>query len=79
MKMKLKKYPLLISTIVSCVIIIASLFILGFFGLRLGTSFGGGSQFEINMPNGVSSTEYVSGVSDTLFIALIFTPLDVLL
>ena len=66
MKTKFKKYPLLISTIVSCVIIIASLFILGFFGLRLGTSLGGGSQFEINMANGASSTEYVSGVKDVL-------------
>ena len=66
MKTKLKKYPLLISSIVSCVIIIASLFILGFFGLRLGTSFGGGSQFEINVANGASSSEYIADVKDVL-------------
>lgn len=66
MKTKIKKYPLLISTIVSCVIIIASLFILGFFGLRLGTSLGGGSQFEINVASGASSTEYIAEVKDVL-------------
>ena len=41
-----KKYPLLISIIVSCVLVVASLFILGFFGINLGTSLAGGSQFE---------------------------------
>ena len=66
MKINLKKYPLLISTIVSCVIIVASLFILGFFGIRLGTTLGGGSQFEINVANGSSSAKYVSTVKDVL-------------
>ncbi len=66
MKIKMKKYPLLISTIVSCVVIVASLFILGFFGLRLGTSLGGGSQFEVNVKTGASTKEYVSKIKDVL-------------
>ena len=66
MKLKMKKYPLLISMIVSCVIIIASLFILGFFGLKLGTSLGGGSQFEVNIANNASSKHYVNEIKDVL-------------
>lgn len=66
MKLKMKKYPLLISAIVSCVIIIASLFILGFFGLKVGTSLGGGSQFEINVVEGESTEKYVEKVKDVL-------------
>ena len=58
MKIKMKKYPLFVCMIISCVIIVASLFILGFFGLNLGTSLGGGSQLEITMADGVSSSEY---------------------
>ena len=66
MKLKMKKYPLLISMIISCVIIIASLFVLGFFGMRVGTSLGGGSQFEVNIASGASSKEYVSDVKKVL-------------
>ena len=66
MKAKMKKYPLLISMIVSCAIIIASLFILGFFGLKLGTSLGGGSQFEVKIPVGESTKEYVSEIKSVL-------------
>lgn len=58
MKFMQKKYPLLVSTIVSCVIIVVSLFILGFFGLKLGVSLGGGSRMEV-------SIQQTSTVKDT--------------
>ncbi|MBR7172212.1 MAG: hypothetical protein IKD36_00225 [Clostridia bacterium] len=66
MKLKMKKYPLLISAIVSCVVIIASLFILGFFGLKVGTSLGGGSQFSVNVKNGDSPKKYIAEIKDIL-------------
>lgn len=66
MKLFNKKYPLLVSMIISFVIIIASLFVLGFAGMNMGTSLGGGSQFEVNVPNGVNTKEYVSKIKSTL-------------
>lgn len=62
MKIKAKKYPLLICMIISCVVVVTSLFILGFFGMNLGVSLGGGSQFEITMPSDANSVEYVEKV-----------------
>lgn len=62
MKINAKKYPLLICMIISCVVVVASLFILGFFGMNLGTTLGGGSQFEITMPADANSVEYVEKV-----------------
>ena len=61
-----KKYPLLVSMIISFAIIIASLFVLGFAGMNMGTSLGGGSQFEINVPDGVDTKEYVSSIKNNL-------------
>lgn len=66
MKTTVKKYPLLISAIVSCVLVVASLFILGFFGMNLGTSLGGGSQFEITLSNDANSKEYVKAVKEVV-------------
>ncbi len=66
MEQKMKKYPLLISMIVSFAVIIASLFVLGFAGMNMGTSLGGGSQFEVNMANGASSKDYVAKIKETL-------------
>lgn len=67
MKFMQKKYPLLIATIVSCVIIVASLFILGFFGLRLSVGLGGGSSVEINMVNkDLTSADYTKKVNEVL-------------
>lgn len=60
--MKTKKYPLLISAIISFVIIVASLFVLGFAGMNLGTSLGGGSEFEVNVASGASAKDYVSKI-----------------
>ena len=57
-----KKYPLLISAIVSCVLVVVSLFILGFFGMKLGTSLGGGSQFEVVISNDANTKEYVKDI-----------------
>ncbi len=59
---KINKYPLLISMIISCVIIVASIFVLAFCGMRLGTSLAGGSQFEIIMTQNSNSSEYVSQI-----------------
>ena len=62
MKTKVKKYPLLISLILSCVLVVTSLFILGFFGMNLGTSLGGGSQIEVIVPNGADTNDYVKKI-----------------
>jgi len=66
MALKIKKYPLLISTIISCVIIIASLFVLGFKGINLGVSLGGGTQIEVSMKDGILTSTYTDKVSDVL-------------
>ena len=63
-----KKYPLLISIIVSCVLVVASLFILGFFGMNLGTSLTGGSQFEITLSNDADTKEYTEKVKEVVSI-----------
>ncbi len=65
-KVKTKKYPLLICMIISCVIIITSLFILGFFGLKLGVKLGGGSQIQIVIQNDASSKDYFDKASSVL-------------
>ncbi|MBQ8451486.1 MAG: hypothetical protein IJ538_01755 [Clostridia bacterium] len=57
--MKLKKYPLLISLIISCVLVVASLFILGFFGINSTTEISGGSQIEISVSNSVDQKQAV--------------------
>ena len=64
LKTKTKKYPLLISLIISCVIVITAIVILAIFGMRMDTSLGSGSQFEITMSNDASSTNYVNTVKD---------------
>ncbi len=66
MKTKMKKYPLLVSLIVSCVIVVASLFILGFFGMNLGTSLGGGSQFDIKLENDVNTVQATAKVKSAI-------------
>lgn len=66
MKTKMKKYPMLVCMIVSCVLIVASLFILGFFGMNLGSSLGGGSQFKITMSSDASSKDYAKVVKETV-------------
>lgn len=65
-KVKTKKYPLLICMIISCLIIVASLFILGFFGMKLGVSLGGGSQIEIVLQEGASSKDYINKTNSVL-------------
>ena len=66
MKKFTKKSPLLISAIVSCVIVIVSLFILGFFGMKLGTTLGGGSQFEVVLANDANTKEYVKDIKSVV-------------
>ena len=63
-KTKTKKYPLLIALIISCAIVIASIVILAIFGIKMDTSLGSGSQFEINISSEVSTKDYVSKVKD---------------
>ena len=63
---KLNKYPILITTIVSCAIIVMSLFILGFFGLRLGVSYGNGTQVEVTLADETKVNEYSSKISEVL-------------
>ena len=66
MKTKMKKYPILASTIVSCLIIIVSLFILGFFGMKLGVSLGGGTQIEVTMKENGNKSNYISNIGTVL-------------
>lgn len=66
MKTTIRKYPLLISLIISCAIIIASLFVLGFAGMRMGTSLGGGSQMEIAVSRDASTKTMVSEIKSVL-------------
>ena len=66
MKTKMKKYPILLSAIVSCLIIVASLFILGFFGIKLGVTLGGGTQIEVVMKEANEKSNYVSKVGTVL-------------
>ncbi len=65
-KMKMKKYPLLISLIISCVIVVTSLFILGFFGMNIGTSLAGGSQFEVRIDSDVDAEKYIADIKTVL-------------
>ena len=53
MKNSQKKYPLLVSLIISCAIVVASIFVLAFCGMRLSPSLGGGSQMEIAIADDV--------------------------
>lgn len=67
MKTKLpKKYPLLISLIVSCVIVVVSIFILGFFGFRAGVSLVGGNQFEVVVSNDANTKNYVTDIKSVV-------------
>lgn len=60
MKHKLKKYPLLICLIVSVVIIVASLFVIGFAGLKFDTTLVGGSQIEVVLPDDADTQDYAN-------------------
>lgn len=66
MKKQFKKYPLLICLIVSAVLIITSLFIVGFFGVNLGVDLGGGSQIEIVLSDDASSKDYIQKTNQVL-------------
>ena len=66
MKTKIKKFPLLISLIVSCAIVVASIFVLAFAGMNIGTSLAGGSQFEIALKNEDKTKEYTAEIKDIL-------------
>lgn len=60
MKQKVKKYPLLICLIVSVAIIVASLFVIGFAGLKFDTTLVGGSQVEVVLPDDADSQDYAN-------------------
>ena len=66
MKKTLKKYPLLICLIVSCVIVVASIFVLAFCGLKLSPSLGGGSQFEIAIADEADQKTCVQDIKNVL-------------
>lgn len=61
-----KKYPLLICLIVSCVIVVASLFVLGFVGFKAGVSLVGGSQFEVVTSNDADTKTYVTEIKSVV-------------
>ena len=66
MKNTTKKYPLLVSLIVSCVIVVASIFVLAFCGMRLSSSLGGGSQFEVAIADSADAKTYVQEIKKVL-------------
>lgn len=66
MKKSLKKYPLLVSLIISCVLVVASIFVVAFCGLKLSPSLGGGSQFEVAIPDSADSKTCVQGIKNIL-------------
>lgn len=66
MKKLPKKYPLLISLIVSCVIVVASVFVLAFCGIKLSPSLGGGSQFEVVIADDMEQKTCIQQIKNIL-------------
>ncbi len=66
MKKSFKKYPLLVSLIISCVLVVASIFVVAFCGLKLNPSLGGGSQFEISISDNANTKTYVQTIKNVL-------------
>ena len=66
MKKNLKKYPLLVSLIISCVLVVASIFVVAFCGLKLNPSLGGGSQFELSISDSANAKNYVQSIKTVL-------------
>lgn len=66
MKKTMKKFPLLICLIVSCAIVIASLFVSGFCGIKLAPSLGGGSQFEVAIADTADAKTCVKSIKEVL-------------
>ena len=62
----IKKYPFLVSLIISFVIVVASFFVVAFCGLKLNTSLGGGSQFEICISDDTNEKVAIQIVKDVL-------------
>ena len=58
MKFNFKKYPLLICFIASMVIIVASLFVIGFAGINFDTTIVGVSQVEVVLPDDADTQVY---------------------
>lgn len=66
MKKQLKKYPFLTSLIISFVIVVASIFVLAFCGIKLNPSLGGGSQFEISISDDSNVKTNVQEIKNVL-------------
>ena len=66
MKKPIKKYPFLVSLIISFAIVVASIFVVALCGLKLNTSLGGGSQFEISIADDANSKTYVQNIKNVL-------------
>ena len=66
MKKTMKKFPLLICLIISCAIVVASLFVAGFSGIKLAPSLGGGSQFEVAISDTADSKTCVNAIKEVL-------------
>ena len=66
MKKTMKKFPLLICLIVSCAIIVASLFVAGFAGIKIAPSLGGGSQFEVVVHDSANTETTVKSIKNAL-------------
>ena len=66
MKKPIKKYPFLISLIISFAIVVASIFVVAFCGLKLNPSLGGGSQFEISIADNVDAKGSIQKIKEVL-------------
>ena len=66
MKTPIKKYPFLISLIISFAIVVASIFVVAFCGLKLNPSLGGGSQFEISITDDIEAKSSIQKIKDVL-------------
>ena len=66
MKKTMKKFPLLICLIASFAIVVASLFVAGFCGIKIAPSLGGGSQFEVSISNFVEPKKCVKSIKEAL-------------
>ena len=66
MKKLNKKYPLLVSLIISCAIVIGSIVVLALCGMKLSPSLGGGSQFEVAVADSAESKTCIQSIKDVL-------------
>ena len=66
MKNNMKKYPLLAGLIISFIVVVSSIFVLAFCGMRLGTSLGGGSYLEVAISDDADTQTCIQNIKTTI-------------